>query len=201
MDNRKPLILLLDVDGVLADFVTPFLKYINEVLDRSYTKDDFSGHDIEDCLGLSYEERNEVRMHIDRMRMARTMAPLPGAIEAVKRLSESAAIFFVTSSLTSSQTWEWDRRAWLDEQFGKGWGKKAQFVKDKYLFRGDIFIDDAPDNVEKWAAWNPDKSPVLWSQWYNAEHTIQATNIERTSSWDHIELRLRALELGIDLIM
>lgn len=184
-------ILLIDVDGVLADFVTPFLRYINEVLGSSWTKDDITEHDIEDCFGLSYEERNEVRMHIDRMRMARTLAPLPGAVEAMKRLSESAHILFVTASLTSSQTWEWDRRAWLTDLFGEGWGKKAQFVKDKWAFQGDIFIDDSPSNVEKWATynrWNHDKTPIIWDQWYNADFNEKDfPAVVRSNNWGYVE--------------
>ena len=113
-------ILLLDVDGVLADFVTPMLKYINEVLDYSFTKDDITEHDMENALGLTYEERNEVRMHMDRMRVGRTLTPLPGAVKGVKRLAESAHILFVTARLSSSQTWCYDRSAWLDDTFGEG---------------------------------------------------------------------------------
>ena len=123
-------VVLLDVDGVILDYSAMYLKYANEILDRSYTKLDITEHDIEDSLGLTREESSEIRAELDRMRAGRTMAPLRGAIEGVKSLSKSATIFFVTSSLTSSQTWEWDRRAWLDEAFGKGWGKKCQFVKD-----------------------------------------------------------------------
>ena len=182
-------IALIDVDGVGADYVFGYLRHANTVLGTSYTKDNITEHDVEKSLGLSTEERNQVRMEIDRMRMARTLPVLPGFVDGVKRLAESANIFFITSSLTSSQTWEWDRRAWLDQNFGDGWGKKAQFVKDKYLFQGDIFIDDSPENVDKWATynkWDHHKSPILWSQWYNAKHSSDS-RLVRANNWDYIE--------------
>lgn len=78
------------------------------------------------------------------------MQPMPGAIEAVKRLSEVYDTYILSSSPWENPGGLTDKLLWVQKYFGEDedslFYKKVIFSQQKHLNHGDILIDDRTKN-------------------------------------------------------
>lgn len=151
---------LLDVDGVLADFLTPFLHHINHYWGTSHTLDDMTKWDMYDSFDVPQEIRRLVDSKINEAGFAQTLKLLPGAKDGVAELQRIADVYIVTSPW-SSPTWHHDRRLWLKEHFGIG-GNYLITTKAKHVVAGDVLIDDKTSTLEHWQKCHPRGLPIRW---------------------------------------
>lgn len=140
----------IDVDGVVANFTDLFLNAIRTATNRDIPKDwKPPKWDIEEALGLTKAERVATSKLISAAGVASYIAPYPGAVEGIKKLTKIADVFFVTSPLKSSPTWCYDRVVWLTKYFGEELADRVDFTWHKYAFAADILVDDKPSNCEE----------------------------------------------------
>ena len=72
--------------------------------------------------------------------------PIPGAIEAIKILSEKYDIFFLsTAPWSNAESWS-SKRRWVQKHLGKLAHKRLILSHRKDLLMGDFLIDDRPNN-------------------------------------------------------
>ncbi len=72
--------------------------------------------------------------------------PIPGALEAVKTLSEQYDIFFLsTAPWSNAESWS-SKRRWVQKHLGKLAHKRLILSHRKDLLMGDYLIDDRPNN-------------------------------------------------------
>lgn len=156
---------LFDVDGVIADYAQ---LHVHAVIAAGVRNIPAawrpSQWDINKELKLTKGEIDRVHQLIAAPGAARLLVPFPGAIEAVKRVSEIADVYFVTTPMPGSPTWGFDRTEWLKEKFGKELGEKVAFTDYKYLIPASYLVDDKVDNCRTWEEWNPGGVALLWRQ-------------------------------------
>ena len=110
--------LFFDMDGVLVEFNSA-LRHIDDETIRRY-----EGHyqDIPGFFAL--------------------MDPMPGAIEAVKKLSQHYEVFILsTAPWKNPSSWS-DKRIWVEKFFGDIFFKRIILTHRKDLVMGDYLIDD-----------------------------------------------------------
>ncbi len=178
------MIVLFDVDEVIADFSGLFLDLASRATNRGYRREQVTEWKIEAAIGLPGWAAREVRAELARPGAAHRLQPLPGAIEAVRRIAERHAVYFVTAPLAESETWAHDREEWLRLHFGDELGSRVVHTDHKEVVAGDVFVDDKPANVERWAAAHPEKTAVLWSHPWNS--AVVVAGAVRASSWDDL---------------
>ena len=108
----------LDMDGVLVEFNSA-LRHIDDETKRRY-----EGHyqDIPGFFAL--------------------MDPMPGAIEAVRKLSQHYEVFILsTAPWKNPSSWS-DKRIWVEKFFGDIFFKRIILTHRKDLVMGDYLIDD-----------------------------------------------------------
>ena len=153
---------ILDVDGVLLDFVGEVINGTR--LDRaSVTEWDVFGllDRIEPGLG---EARREA---CDLPEFWRSLRPIPGAQGFVRNLRcTGAEIVFATAPWIGCFGWESIRRDQLQTWFDAR-PIDIVFTAWKELIRGDLFIDDNPDNVRRWSRANEHGLALLYPAPYN----------------------------------
>lgn len=196
----KPTV-LLDVDGVIANFIDATLELLRrdhrvmctddsrnwpcwsmaDAIFRQWPKD-------ADCYWglppkISVEESTRLLSDVwNSERFATGIRPYEGAIEGVLALMEIADVYFVTSPIWTSKTWTYDRALWLRDHLGID-NRRIIFTSSKHLVHGDIFVDDKPETVEKWRQHNSPAYAVVWDQPYNQGHPEL---LIRTSDWGTI---------------
>lgn len=146
------MIVLVDMDGILVDLVTPWLRSAHECCppsDRPLTVTDviasYSGIERAPCGSHVYE-------HLTHD-LFRSLQPIPGALEGVRALEAAGHdVVAVTASAKDPQTAA-AKLAWAEEHLG--WSRHRVIVAQrKELVRGDVFVDDAPANLQAYGvAW------------------------------------------------
>ena len=72
--------------------------------------------------------------------------PIPGSIEAIKKLSEVYDVYFLTTApWSNANSWS-SKRRWVQKNLGKYAHKRLIVSHRKDLCMGDYLIDDRPNN-------------------------------------------------------
>lgn len=173
---------LIDVDGVIANFIDFYTCIVSETLKKEFTITK-PLWDIGEAIGLSEQEKNKVHSVLFSRGAALNIKPYDGAVEAVNEISEFCDIYFVTAPLEESETWAHDRIKWLTNYFGQNLGGQYILTRDKFTVRGDIFIDDKTENIIEWKKNWPSCLPILWAHEYNS----LMPGIIRTNKWSRVK--------------
>jgi 5'(3')-deoxyribonucleotidase len=177
--------LLIDMDGVIADFLghwchvfnTRYQRNIQPTLIRTWRMDESVPDSTrEACEDLIWEPGFFLHPR-----------PIPGAIEAIERLHQAGhEIVFVTSCLAGHT----DKLTWLKRHFN--FPIRVVFTSEKYLVKGDVLIDDYPVNLTQWQAEWPDGLALCFAAPYNEQW--QGV---RAHDWTGVEILLNTLEAQV----
>lgn len=159
---------LLDVDGVLADFLTPALDVIERLTGIRYDPAQITTWDIFDTVGKEWEQ--PFFEACNTRGFAASLSVYPGAQEGVTALREVAEVYIVTSPLNHNPTWTYERELWLKEHFGIP-ANRIVHTSAKFLCRGDALVDDRPHNIQRWNEEHPEKQGLLWDASWNRTET------------------------------
>lgn len=119
MDTKKKII-YVDMDGVLVDFESGVQKAEPDLLEN-------------------YKGQYDNIPHIFSW-----MDPMPGGLEAFKKLSEKYDMYILTTAPWRNETALHDKLEWLKKHLGDLIRKKVIFSHHKELLIGDYLIDDRP---------------------------------------------------------
>ena len=175
----KRKVIAVDVDSVLADFVTPLIEHINKMFGTSYKNEDVTDFDIENNLIPKSDSFRFWKSFGEDVRVHDILEPIPGSVEGISLLSEVADVFIVTSPLATAPTWTYDRDVWLMRHFGIPKNRIAH-IHEKFRIRSDFFVDDKMENVSSWIDHNKDGVAFLWKQNWNSAGVPGAI---RTNDW------------------
>lgn len=195
----RSVVVLLDCDGVLADFTGAYLDLVYEFTGERFAHADVTHFKIADAAffkDVSTRHPNlrfSIDQHITQSpTFCRNLAVLPGSQAAVERIRKTGArVYCVTSPWHSSPYWQYERTKWLSEHFGF---KPSEVVStnDKRIVAGDILVDDKLDNLTDWHH----GLPLLWDAPYNQ----YPTHIARVTDWEQVHRYVEACDDCFDLM-
>jgi 5'(3')-deoxyribonucleotidase len=190
------MIILLDCDGVLADFSGALLDVVNKEdapEGKVFTRNDLSRWDVAGCLHL---RRDRLSSILSREGFVVGMAPLPGAQKAVYELCVIGTVYIVTTPFHSSPTWAYERTEWLSRHFGIH-AERVIHTAAKELVRGDLFVDDKPSHILSWQQSNKDGVSILWEATWNSKdryhHPGSRLPVNRMNDWGSL-VRIAQME-------
>jgi len=189
----KKLLIALDVDGVLCDFISGALRIVEEVTGRRYEPSDVVEFNFTKALGLSANESRAVMEAIGARRgFAAALAPYPHARQGVRRLRELGEVFCVTSPWDSNDRWRAEREAWLALHFGID---RVHHAEDKSPYQADVFVDDRSKHVRAWSSAWPGRAAVFWRTPHNTSEAVPV-GAHSVASWDELYEVARREALG-----
>ncbi|TRZ50691.1 5'-3'-deoxyribonucleotidase [bacterium] len=174
------MVILVDMDDVLADFDGEFLKKWREEypdkfyipLDKRksfYIKEEYPEELLGLVTGLYYKEG-----------FARSLPEIQGATEGIKKLKEKGHdVFICTSPLMQYRFCVREKYEWIEEHLGYDWTLRLILTRDKTLIQGDILIDDKPEIT---GARKPVWEHVLFEKSYN-----EYVKGKRRLNWGNME--------------
>lgn len=135
------MIVLVDQDGVLADFERAFL----DVWRREHPESFYVPLEDRRSFYMRDEYPEELREEMHAVHVAegfyRELPPIEGAVEALQEmLQEGHEVYICTSPLTSSRYCASEKLEWVHEHLGKAWLKRTVIASDKTLVVGDVLI-------------------------------------------------------------
>lgn len=173
--------ILLDVDGVLADFIGPVCALAEWATKRKHKREDVTRFDFASCLRLSPDEKREVVKSLKEPGFWDSLPVFDGAQEGVARLREVADVVIVTSPWNSCPTWLYEREAWLKKHFDIAHGDVIS-TNRKHVVYGAMLIDDKTETLHAWRK--------VWGngavQWQTPHNRLDEWTGRSTRSWDQL---------------
>jgi 5'(3')-deoxyribonucleotidase len=175
--------ILLDIDGVAANFIEGCIPVAENILGRHVFHDDIDQFMIEQALGMDEVQTKELYKHVMTEGWCRALPAYEGAKEAVAEMQQYAEVIPVTAHFFDSKHWVYERDAWIIEHLGI---KQTDIIHThrKYQIDGDVLIDDKISHLRSWIGRRPTKRGILFQRKYNANEVLERTsNLTKIEGW------------------
>ncbi len=174
--------LLIDVDGVLADFTTATLEVVHQLTGRRYEASSVTTWEVFDSIPEA-EAMSAVYDVIKGEGGCMGIPVYPGAKEGISLIRKRVHLVAVTTPFIGSKTWVHERFKWLEEHFQIR-AKDVIFAKNKSRVHGDFFLDDKPEHVEDWISyWKMPQRAFLWA----TDRAIHSPpGLTKVNSWEEL---------------
>lgn len=140
--------ILLDVDGVLADFVSAACDVLSRLTGRELRVDQLDQWDIMKALGVPKIIEDEAYRWFSAEGFCYSLKPYVGAREMVAELQTWADLYAVTAPLDGPH-WAFERENWLEAHFNIP-RRRVVSARDKSIVVGDALVDDKLSNLVEW---------------------------------------------------
>jgi len=167
--------LLIDMDSVICDLMSPWHKRYNEDFNDNLTIErlkcwDSAKYVKPECGEKIYDYLYEPGLFLN-------LKEIPNAIEVLRRLSEKYEILIVTSSVSTAFA---EKEQWVEKHLPFIGKKNIVFTHRKEMVRGDLLFDDAPHNLESFKTTG--RIAIAMDYPYN-----RMVNVPRVHSWLEFE--------------
>ncbi len=177
---KRPVI-LLDVDGVLANFIEANLRTLREIgVEREH--DDVTQWYLEEALKLTSSQRARMKARWSEPGFCLDIPVYPGAVAGVEALRAIGDVYAVTAPMTSGPTWQHERTEWLVRHFDFRRNDVVQTAA-KHIVGGDVLVEDKLETLRRWEIEHPAGVSVAWDRRYNAADLDGWRPACRTSDW------------------
>jgi 5'(3')-deoxyribonucleotidase len=177
---------LVDVDGVLADFSGATSRTLVTLGGTPFKAEDVTEWDLNAHIG---SHKDEMYRAWRSKGWCSNIKPYPGAIEGIQKLQEVADVFYLTAPFYEAPHWAWERLNWLKQLMGAT-DYQVSFTHAKHIVQGDFMVEDRPKNIKAWADAHPDSTVVIWDQPYTRD-IGPIHNSFRTRDWDALCKRVQ----------
>lgn len=191
MKKSSKKIIAIDIDEVLADFLSDFVYFHNLMYKTSVRREDFKNYYLDEVLGIDRDEMHIRYLEFKVLSLLERLKPIKGAHQGIKKLIE---LEYVPHLLTArTKVTEKETRKWLDIHF-KGIDLPLHFARDerdKFKKKSivckeigaKIIIEDHIDNALDCAE-NGIKVYLIDAPWNQSDDLPK--NVIRVKSWREI---------------
>ena len=170
--------ILIDLDGTVCKFVDAVLEMYNNDYNNNLTAEDITDYGMETCV--KKECGRLIFKYFHTRGLFSNLALEAGAKEAITILHEQGHdLIFVTKPVGHSLSCVAEKQSWVDKHFPFIGHDNMVFTSQKHRVRGDILIDDVPENLVKFPG-----TRILVNQPWN-KYTPKVFD-HRAENWDHI---------------
>lgn len=192
--NKPEPVILLDCDGVLADFVGAVVNVLRDYSSLKWSHESFKQWDIfADVVDPKQPYLKELLIkRIERKSFCKAIKPFHHAKDAVNLLRNYGDVKVITAPWKGSKHWMPEREEWLVDHFGFK-HREIVFAADKSGYIGDIMVDDRGSNLKEWKKvmhrHGIDARPFLWDTNQNKD----TTGLTRISEWKELLFAVEGL--------
>lgn len=159
---RRPIV-LVDMDGVLADYDGKMLKEVRKHMESNPLE--ITRENLWSYLSINEHLKDKIEWEDG---FFYSLEPIDGALEAIERMKKREwDIWICSSPSVTSKTCHSDKNNWLKKHFGDWLARKLILTKDKTLVIGDILIDDRGE-IKGINQENTSFTHILFEQPYNS---------------------------------
>ena len=184
----EPEVLLIDMDGIVADLATEWYARFNKMREEDYLRnpntypappipvsiDQITNWDTGKAVG-----DHRIYGILEQKGLFHAVKPLPGAIRGVQaikniKLSDNTPAYdinFLTAAIVTPYALS-EKAEWMKEYFPFINPKNIIYAYRKELVKGDIFIDDSPKNLESWKKAWPNGTTIAIDYPYNQNTSV-----------------------------
>lgn len=180
------MIILCDLDGVVMDIMSPWLRMYNKDYDDNLKADDIVSQRIEKYV--KPECGKDIYRYLCMKGFFRQAQPYPEAKDGIQKLFNTENdIWFVATPVLDAKYFMHETLEWVEEYYPQIGSKKIIFCLDKGIINGHVLIDDVFENFNGFHGvevlferpWNQHITPAKLSE-------INDTQCVKTGNWDNI---------------
>ncbi len=184
--SKKALTILVDMDGVLADFDGRFMHLWAEKYPNRPQLDQSRRTSFKIVDEFSSEDQDDIRAIFSARGFFRELPVILGAVEGIRDMQAGGMdVWICTSPLNEYRNCVLEKFEWIEEHLGPSWVSRLILAKNKALIRGDYLIDDNPSL--------PFADTARWKQLlFDAPYNRLATHLPRVT-WANLQGVLRPI--------
>lgn len=149
--------ILCDLDSILADILTPWLAAYTKEYEDTLTIPQITGWAFHNFVKPECGYR--IYQYLSTPNFFADLVPLPGAVEAVQKIIGMGHDFLVVTAGAAVDDAATQKIRWCKRYLGLA-PKQVIVTPRKELIRGDLLIDDSPEQIAKYRrAWP--KTPIF----------------------------------------
>lgn len=172
------MVLCVDVDGVLNNLMDVIIDTYNVKYETEFTANDITTYSLDSCFELSVAK--QMKNLFKSSNVWDKVKPLPGAQEGLQKLiNDGHQVYIVTDHDPNTYG---TKVEWIKRFFPFVDPSKIMCVKDKWMLRADLMIED---NLQTLLA-KPYYHRVLMDQPWNQSTHDWAYDVYRCSNWNEI---------------
>ena len=164
----------IDMDGVIADFLSKHLAIYNAEFGESLTTDDLHGRTLRELVVEECRDRLEAFLTTDDF--FGDLGVVEGSQEVVSDLTERYEVFVTTAAMEYPTSFAAKFR-WLEERFPFVPSSNIVFCGDKGIIAADYLIDD---NAHHFARFRGEG--IL----FTAPHNAEENRYRRVNDWHDV---------------
>lgn len=182
----------IDLDDVLADFISALIKFHNEIYRTSLRKEHVFTYGLEKVWGGTREEAIEKIMDCYKSHYFSSILPVEGSVEAVSSLSKKNNLIIITSRhpIVKDKTINWLDKYFL-KKFSEIYFTYNHWIQNKGKTKSeicselgvDVLIEDSLEYTRECSA-NGTRVLLLNQPWNQS--TELHSGIERVFSWNDV---------------
>jgi 5'(3')-deoxyribonucleotidase len=170
--DKNRLSIGIDMDGVLADIQTQFLRYYEQETGKNVARKSMLGIPESEA----FPDKTAVHRYIHQPGFFRTLPLIEGAVDAVSILMEDFDVYIVSAAMEFPLSL-FEKKEWLDEHFPFISWKNIIFCGEKKIIHTDYLIDDHIKNLDFCPG-----IPIM----FTASHNVHYTHHHRVNNWKEI---------------
>lgn len=155
---------IVDMDEVLANFVSHVLGRWNMTNMTKFTREDINSWQMEETLGPgSYRV---IENWISRPGFFENLDPMPGAVEGFKKLMDMGHEIVICTSLAPEISNGYDgKRRWMHRHWPTFNLNNFICTSKKHMLKADVLIDDASHYLKAWREAGNVQGVIMDARW------------------------------------
>jgi len=163
----KKLTVLCDMDSIVTDFLQAWVDAINAKFNRKVQYDDVIHWDMAKVDKIKDINSGKIYGIMRKPMFFYDLKPLDGAIDTMQKIvRDGHDVRFLTTPANPHSAME--KLMWVDKYFPFIGSRNVILANDKPMVKGDVFIDDKPDHLEKYSVEWPNALVMTIEYPYNA---------------------------------
>ena len=158
------MIILCDVDGVIANFVGGVVEFLKS---RGFQKQESDFTEFDMSQAMTPDQKASFSFLGTQNGFCTSIPWYPQAALFLKVLLDLGTVYALTAPW-KAPTWESERREWLSHVLPSDRMISCP-PSAKHLIRGDVLIEDHPGTAAKWSHENPRGVAILLDRPWNRE--------------------------------
>jgi len=176
--------ILIDMDHVMADITSQYIRYYKEATGVEMKRNDLIGRPED----LAFPQPHLVRDFLFKPGFFRSAPVIEGSQEVIRELNEIFEVFIVSAAMEFPQSLG-EKLAWLGEHFPFIKWQQIIFCGSKKPIAGDYMIDDHLKNLDFFPG-----EKIL----FTATHNTTVNGYTRVNDWEEVrELLLQSKAIAV----
>jgi 5'(3')-deoxyribonucleotidase len=180
---------LIDLDGIVANLLTPWVGWLNQHLDAGIEVKDILDYNV--AANLDHKVRDRAFEFLNLPGVFRSLAPLPGALDGLLQLRADGHRLLIASAYAREPETATDKLLWVQQHLPWIPRQDVYLCHAKERIKADFIIDDSPSNMTQYRRHWPEAKILTIAYPYN--HTPTGICDLRAESWEDTETAWSAL--------